>query len=182
MTLSTSSRMSVSEARYRTLERCRQIRCERILALPGNHDREARRLIEEFPWHFDEINFLMTEKVKVRGELRRISPSSFPAFRRPRHWPLRQCGPPSVASGSVGFERSQESQAFLQAETLSGWPARATSANSAEFDLERRTSPHWWSCSKSTLAQDPIPEQGPTRPRTEAGYLYPNTSKHIDVG
>jgi calcineurin-like phosphoesterase family protein len=37
-------------SKTRALERRRQIRCKRILALPGNHDKEARKLTEEFSW------------------------------------------------------------------------------------------------------------------------------------
>jgi calcineurin-like phosphoesterase family protein len=123
----------------RVLERRKQIRCKKVFAVPGNHDKEARKLTEEFtwlgnlaeisvkgqpivlchyamrvwnrahhgawhlyghshgklpeaptslsmdvgvdthdfrPWHFDEINLLMTEKAKARGELQSAAPSN----------------------------------------------------------------------------------------------------------
>jgi calcineurin-like phosphoesterase family protein len=35
----------------RVLEYRRRIRCKKILAVPGNHDKQARKLKEEFSWH-----------------------------------------------------------------------------------------------------------------------------------
>ena len=37
-------------SKAQVLEHRRQIRCKRIFALPGNHDKEARKLAEEFCW------------------------------------------------------------------------------------------------------------------------------------
>jgi calcineurin-like phosphoesterase family protein len=37
-------------SKTRVLEHRRQIRCKKIFALPGNHDKEARKLDEEFSW------------------------------------------------------------------------------------------------------------------------------------
>ena len=124
-------------SKARALQHREQIRCRKIFALAGNHDKEARKLTEEFswlnnlaeisihgqpivlchyalrvwnrshhgawhlyghshgnlpdtptslsmdvgvdthdfrPWHFDQINLLMTEKAKRLNELRRTDP------------------------------------------------------------------------------------------------------------
>ena len=37
-------------SKARALERRRQIRCKKILVVPGNHDKEVRKLTEEFSW------------------------------------------------------------------------------------------------------------------------------------
>jgi calcineurin-like phosphoesterase family protein len=37
-------------SKTRVLEHRRQIRCKKIFALPGNHDKEARKLTDEFSW------------------------------------------------------------------------------------------------------------------------------------
>jgi calcineurin-like phosphoesterase family protein len=126
-------------SKVRALAHRNQIRCKKIFAVPGNHDKQIRKLTEEFswlsnlaelsihgqpvvichyamrvwnrshhgawhlyghfhgnlpdtptlsmdvgvdthdfrPWHFDEINLLVTEKAKGLSELRRTGPFWF---------------------------------------------------------------------------------------------------------
>jgi len=37
-------------SKVRALEHRKQIRCEKIFAVPGNHDKQIRKLTEEFSW------------------------------------------------------------------------------------------------------------------------------------
>jgi len=37
-------------SKARVLEHRKQIRCNKVFAVPGNHDKEARKLTEEFSW------------------------------------------------------------------------------------------------------------------------------------
>jgi calcineurin-like phosphoesterase family protein len=131
-------------SKAKALEHRKQIRCKKIFAVPGNHDKQVRKLTDEFswlsnlaeisihgqpivichyamrvwnrshhgawhlyghshgnlpdtptslsmdvgvdthdfqPWHFDEINLLMTEKAKRLSELRRTDPIENPVVR-----------------------------------------------------------------------------------------------------
>jgi calcineurin-like phosphoesterase family protein len=76
----------------RALDLRREIRCKKIFAVPGNHDKDTRKLTQEFSWLGD-----LTE-VSINGQRIVLCHYAMRVWNHSSHCPYRKLHPPANRS------------------------------------------------------------------------------------